>query len=48
METKNGKQYLPQTYEAFMALRKKPAKGNIILSKAMSNSENNHVPNFSF
>lgn len=36
MEIKNGKQYLPQTYESFLALRKKSVKGTSLYQKAVS------------
>lgn len=35
METKNGKQYLPQTYEAYQALKKKNIKATNLVIKAL-------------
>lgn len=47
MELKNGKQYLPQTYEAFVALRKKNTKVNNLIIKAFqSANENNPFSSF--
>lgn len=36
MEIKNGKQYLPQTYESYLALKKKSGKGVSLYQKAGS------------
>jgi hypothetical protein len=36
MEVKNGKQYLPQTYEAFVAIKKKNAKTANLVIKALA------------
>jgi hypothetical protein len=48
MEVKNGKQYLPQTYEAFVAIKKKNVKtaANLIIKALQSTNENNIFANF--